>query len=99
MARAYQLIGYDDAHADKIGVDGVDAPQDYILKMHKEAVQAANSGVQRSDLAEALKLIGKDRDDALMMRLARSGDTFLSVEDAYQALSAPQDCIDDGLIM
>lgn len=67
--------------------------------MHKKAVQATTNAAARSDLAEALSLIGRDRGDSLMLRLARSGDTFLSLDEAYAALSAPRDSIDDGLIM
>lgn len=34
-----------------------------------------------------------------MKRLGGSGQTFLSFDEAYRALSAPRDSIDDGLIM
>ncbi len=34
-----------------------------------------------------------------MKRLGGSGQTFLSVDEAYRALSAPKESIDDGLIM
>lgn len=34
-----------------------------------------------------------------MINLGRSGKTDMSVDDAYSALSAPKESIDDGLIM
>ena len=96
---AYKRIGYDDSHATLIGVEPEDAPEDYILNLHKTAMQSASAGWERNEICSALELIGRDRESKTMLRLAKSGHTFLSVDEAYAALSAPRDCIDDGLIM
>ena len=82
-----------------MAIEPHEAPDDYILRLHKSAVQAANTASERSDLAAALKLIGRHRGSSEMEGLGSAGKTFMSVDDAYAALSAPRDCIDDGLIM
>jgi ubiquitin carboxyl-terminal hydrolase 25/28 len=50
-------------------------------------------------MGQALELIGRERNNAMMRRLGGSGGSLLSLEEAYAALSAPADSIDDGLIM
>ena len=84
---------------DSIGVEATEAPESYILDLHKKAMQASSNAVERSELAQVLTLIGRDRDSDIMKRLGGSGQTFLSVDEAYRALSAPRESIDDGLVM
>jgi ubiquitin carboxyl-terminal hydrolase 25/28 len=67
--------------------------------MHKRAVAASMTSYERSSLSKALLVIGKDREDLTMIRLARENKTFVSVDDAYAALGAPRDCTDEGLIL
>lgn len=86
-------------HGEDIGIDASEAPDSYILDLHKTAIQATTTAAQRSELAQALTLLGRERDSEVMKRLGGSGQTFLSVDEAYAALSAPKQSIDDGLIM
>ncbi|OCF36740.1 hypothetical protein I316_01336 [Kwoniella heveanensis BCC8398] len=96
---AYDAIGYTSSHAEEICVMPHEAPEDYILNMHKKAVQAATSPNERWELSRALLLIGRERKSELMQRLGDSGQTLMSVEEAYAALSCPMDAVDDGLLM
>jgi ubiquitin carboxyl-terminal hydrolase 25/28 len=96
LDEAYRSIGY---NGELIGVDAEDAPEDYILSVHKSAMGNTTSAAERQRLSEALVLIGKARGSATMQRLGEGGQTSLSVDEAYAALSAPRDSIDDGLIM
>ncbi|KAK8864283.1 hypothetical protein IAR55_001529 [Kwoniella newhampshirensis] len=97
--RAYQTIGYTSQHVEVIGVDAPEAPDDYVLDLHKRAVQTATSTQEKQDLARALVLLGRERNSDLMKRLGGSGQALISVDEAYAALSAPRDAVDDGLIM
>ncbi|KAK4683835.1 hypothetical protein P7C73_g6382, partial [Tremellales sp. Uapishka_1] len=99
LDNAYSRIGYTVEQASTIGVDAAEVPQDYLLTLHKAAFQAATKAEERSAIAEALVLVGKSRKDELMIKLGSSGQIMLSVDEAYSALSAPKDSIDDGLIM
>lgn len=99
ISAAYAKIGYDDAYAEVICVTADDAPDNHIFEMHKKATQAAANQTERNELSQALALIGKHRGSAEMRRMGESGQTMMSVEDAYAALSAPRDAVDDGLIM
>ncbi|EIW70776.1 hypothetical protein TREMEDRAFT_68214 [Tremella mesenterica DSM 1558] len=96
---AYARIGYDQAHAASIEVEAHDAPDEYILDMHKKTMQASSSASDRAEISAALVLIGRERRSENIQQIGRGGQTFISVEDAYSALSAPRDCIDDGLVM
>lgn len=82
-----------------IGVPPEEAPGEYILDLHRKKVQAAASSYGRAELSKALLIIGKERDDAMMVRLAKENKTFVSVQDAYAAFGAPGDCTDEGLVM
>jgi ubiquitin carboxyl-terminal hydrolase 25/28 len=96
---AYARIGFTQEQVDLIGVEAAEAPESYILDLHKKAVQASSSPAERPEIAQALTLIGRERNSEVMRRLGRSGQTHLSVDEAYAALSAPRNSIDDGLIM
>lgn len=98
VANAYVRIGYTQDHAEALSVEAEDAPDDYILDLHKKAMTASSTS-EKPEISRALVLIGKSRNSELMQKLGHSGQTILSVDDAYQALSAPRDSIDDGLIM
>jgi len=80
-------------------VEPEDAPEDYLLQLHKNATAASTNAVERTRLARALTLIGNTRNSELMTQLGGSGQTFLSLEEAYRSLSAPRDSVDDGLIL
>lgn len=67
--------------------------------MHKSAIQASTSSQQRQDLNKALVLIGKERRSEQLKSMGENGQTLVSVQEAYEALSAPRDAVDDGLIM
>lgn len=99
LEQAYARIGYTKEYADAITVEADEAPPDEILKMHREANQRATNPSERAEVSQALKLIGKHRKDSMMERLGGSGQTVMSVDEAFSALSAPRDSIDDGLIM
>lgn len=99
LNHAYALIGYDAAHVTTLGVEACDAPEYYILDLHKKAVLAADGPDRRAELGRALAIIGTDKGSTHMINLGRSGKTDMSVDDAYSALSAPKESIDDGLIM
>jgi len=96
ITASYELIGYNEAD---IGIPPEDAPADYILDLHKRTFQAAVDQHERVNISNALAIIGKEREDRVMVRLARWGETFLSVDDAYAALGAPRESTDEGLIM
>jgi len=99
VKEAYSLLGYDEALAQSIGVEPEDAPVDFILGLHKKEMAASMSSYQRSLLSKALLVIGKERDDMTMIRLARDNKTFVSVDEAYAAFGAPRECTDEGLIL
>jgi len=96
LAEAYRLIGYD---ADAIGIEAEDAPDDFIFKLHKDAQNAAATADDRRLVNKALLVIGKERESALMVRLGKEGQSFVSLEDAYAALGAPREATDEGLLM
>lgn len=93
------MIGYTPEHAREISVEPQEAPEHYVLDQHKSAMKAATTPGRRQDISNALKIIAKDRNSSVMMTLAENGQTMLTPEEAYAALSAPQDSIDEGLIM
>ncbi|WVQ72603.1 hypothetical protein IAR50_002161 [Cryptococcus sp. DSM 104548] len=99
LLRAYSLIGYTSEHAETICVAPHEAPDEYILDMHKTAIQACTSPSARQDVNKALAKIGKARESTMMQDMAEKGQTTVSVQEAYEALSAPRDAVDDGLIM
>jgi ubiquitin carboxyl-terminal hydrolase 25/28 len=86
-------------HASTISVEPQEAPEDYILELHKNKTRAATSASERSALSQALTLIGRDRNSDVMIRLGENGQSFLSVNEAFSELSAPLDSVDEGLIM
>ena len=99
MQSAYARVGYTQDQIDLILVEAADAPEAYILDLHRKAMQTATSATERAEIGQALLLIGRARNSETMKRLGGSGQTFLSVDEAYRALSAPKNSIDDGLIM
>ena len=96
---AYARVGYTLEQVDLIGVDAAEAPESYILELHKKAVQVSKDATERADIARALVIIGRERNSDVMKRLGSSGKTYLSLDEAFAALSAPKKSIDDGLIM
>lgn len=80
-------------------MDPTEAPDTYIYDLHKSAMKSATSPAERLEISEALKLIGRARKSEAMQKMAENGQTMLSVAEAYAALSAPNDSIDEGLIM
>jgi ubiquitin carboxyl-terminal hydrolase 25/28 len=99
LQEAYAKIGYTIEHASAIDVEPQDAPTDYILGLHKTAVQAATSSREKQEIFNALKLIGRHRRSDEILELANGGKTLMTVSVAYEALSCPMDAVDDGLIM
>ncbi|KIR55761.1 ubiquitin carboxyl-terminal hydrolase 25/28 [Cryptococcus gattii Ru294] len=99
VLKAYSLIGYTRQHAEDISIPPQGAPDEYILSMHKSAIQASTSSQQRQDLNKALVLIGRERRSEQLKSMGENGQTLVSVQEAYEALSAPRDAVDDGLIM
>lgn len=67
--------------------------------MHREALQGAHDPAQRTALGQALQIVGRHRKNSAMQRLGSSGQSIMSVDEAYAALSAPRESVDDGLIM
>lgn len=54
----------------------------------------------RSELSRALFLIGKERNNEQLMDLGRSGEAFISLEDAYKEFGLSRDNnIDDELLI
>lgn len=99
MNQAYDKIGYTKSYADSIFVEAEEAPDDEILRMHRVAVQSVSDPADKTAMDQALELIGRNRMNGTMRRLGKSGQSLMSLEEAYAALSAPPDSIDDGLIM
>jgi ubiquitin carboxyl-terminal hydrolase 25/28 len=99
VEKAYARIGYTSDYAQVICVEPDEAPDDEILKMHREATQRALNQEERQEIASALVTIGRHRKNAMMVRFGESGQSLMTVDEAYAALSAPKDSIDDGLIM
>ncbi|ORX36800.1 hypothetical protein BD324DRAFT_627205 [Kockovaella imperatae] len=98
LREAYSKIGFTPEYASEITVEPEEAPDSHILELHKKACMAATTA-ERREISQALVLIGRDRDSQELQDLGKSGETFMSLDDAYAALSAPRDSIDDGLIM
>ena len=98
MAEAYSKIGFTQDYAAEITVEPEEAPDSHILELHKRANQGASAS-ERREISQALIIIGRDRGSKEMQDLGESGESFMSLEDAYAALSAPRNSIDDGLIM
>lgn len=99
VQQAYEKLGYTKDYADSIVVEADEAPDDEILRMHRVAVQSVSDPDEKATMGFALDLIGRHRKNDQMRRLGGSGKSLMSVEEAYAALSAPSDSIDDGLIM
>jgi ubiquitin carboxyl-terminal hydrolase 25/28 len=99
ITRAYATIGYTEDHTVLICVSPQESPDEYILTMHKQAMKNAKSPADRSAVSEAITIIGTSRNNEVMKEYGRTGQTMITVEDAYQALSAPMESVDDGLIM
>ncbi|ORY34116.1 hypothetical protein BCR39DRAFT_518545 [Naematelia encephala] len=99
VRNAYDRIGYTRDHADTISVEPHESPDDYILDMHKNAMQATTSQAERGEVSRALALIGQHRHSQALIKMGESGRTAISVDEAYSALSAPRDAVDDGLIL
>ena len=99
MQNAYEKIGYTETYASSIYVEAHEAPDEEILRMHRIAVQSCTTPSDKAEMARALELIGRHRNNSTMRRLGGSGSSLMSLEEAYAALSAPPDSIDDGLIM
>lgn len=99
VKEAYAKIGYDAAYAEALCVPPESAPDSHIFELHKKAMQAAPNQSERNDLSAALTLLGRERESDEMRKMGESGQTIMSVDDAYAALSAPRNAVDDGLIM
>ncbi|WRT66247.1 uncharacterized protein IL334_003200 [Kwoniella shivajii] len=97
--RAYNLIGYTSDYAETLCVLPHEAPDSHILDLHKKAIQAATTSNAKQDIARALIIIGKERNSDIMRQLGETGQTLMSVQEAYSALNCPEDAIDDGLLM
>jgi ribosomal protein L18E len=53
----------------------------------------------RADLSRALGLVGKDRSNEAMQRIAKNGGVYLSLEQAYQEFSTSRQVDNEMLIM
>lgn len=82
-----------------ICVEPDEAPDDEILKMHREATQKAGNPEQKQGLSSALAIIGKHRKNRMMVRFGETGQSLMTLDEAFAALSAPKNSIDDGLIL
>ncbi|WVQ82427.1 hypothetical protein IAT38_004555 [Cryptococcus sp. DSM 104549] len=96
---AYNLIGFTAEYADLVCITAEEAPASQILKMHKEAIDKASSASERSALSKALVVIGKQRRDQEMIKMGETETAMMSVKEAYEALSAPMDAVDEGVLM
>ncbi|WWC89454.1 uncharacterized protein L201_004378 [Kwoniella dendrophila CBS 6074] len=99
LEKAYNLIGYTSDYAETLCVLPSEAPDSHIFDLHKKAVQSSSSASERQNLSNALLLIGRERGSDVMKQLGESGQTLMSVQEAYSALNCPEDAIDDGLLM
>jgi ubiquitin carboxyl-terminal hydrolase 25/28 len=99
LEEAYNKIGFSATYAREISVEPKEAPDSEILRMHQVAMKSCTNPADRAEISQAIELIGRHRKNSEMQRLGRSGKTILTVEEAYEALSAPQDAVDDGLIL
>ncbi|WWC70309.1 uncharacterized protein I206_104259 [Kwoniella pini CBS 10737] len=99
IEKAYSLIGYTPEYTETLCVLPSEAPDDHILDLHKKAVQSTSTSQEKQDLSKALVIIGRERDSDLMKTLGENGQTLMSVQEAYSALSCPEDAVDDGLLM
>lgn len=93
------MIGYTDDYAEQICVSPEEAPDKHIYELHKKATLAASDQIERNGLSEALALIGRHRGSDEMRKMGETGQTLMSVDEAYASLSAPRNAVDDGLIM
>ncbi|WWC61766.1 uncharacterized protein I303_104351 [Kwoniella dejecticola CBS 10117] len=97
--KAYNLIGYTPEYTETLCVLPSEAPDDHILDLHKKAVQSSSTSQEKQDLSKALIILGRERGSELMKTLGENGQTLMSVQEAYSALSCPEDAVDDGLLM
>jgi ubiquitin carboxyl-terminal hydrolase 25/28 len=67
--------------------------------MHQIAMQSCTNSSDRAEISQAVQLLGRHRKNAEMQRLGRSGAAIPSVVEAYEALNAPHDAVDDGLVL
>lgn len=67
--------------------------------MHQVAMKSCTTPSDRAEISQAIQLLGRHRKNAEMQRLGRAGSSLPTVEEAYEALSAPHDAVDDGLVL
>jgi hypothetical protein len=84
ITRAYATIGYTEDHTVLICVSPQESPDEYILTMHKQAMKNAKSPADRSAVSEAITIIGTSRNNEIMKEYGRTGQTMITVEDAYR---------------
>lgn len=99
LESAYDKIGFSAQYAESISVEPNEAPDSEILRMHQIAMKSCTNPTDRAEISQAIELIGRHRRNSEMQRLGRSGQSVLTVNEAYEALNAPQDAVDDGLIL
>ncbi|BEI89970.1 uncharacterized protein CcaverHIS019_0300400 [Cutaneotrichosporon cavernicola] len=100
LEKAYARIGLDHAHLEDIMVDRKELPPDYIYDRHRETIQNATDSEQRTQISNALIMIGKDRGDWVMQDLGRAGGTHLSLEQAYREFNVtPDQPIDNEMLI
>ena len=98
LQQAYDRIGFSQQHSDFIMIEPQEAPDEYILGLHRTAVHASSSPSERAGMHQALLLIGRSRKSTLLQDMAESGQTLLTVDDAYQALGVNRETPDDMII-
>lgn len=97
---AYEKIGLGRNEVEAIAVPREDIPIDYILSQHREAMNKVFDSTSRAELSRALLLIGQERNNEQLMELGRSGEAFLSLDDAYKEFGLSRDSnIDDELLI
>jgi ubiquitin carboxyl-terminal hydrolase 25/28 len=99
LDNAYARIGITAEHVTELQIDRDDFSNEVVLDYHRRAMDGADVAA-RSEIGRALGIIGKERDDPVMMRLARNGGVYLSLEQAYKEFNITDKAgLDDELLI
>jgi len=97
---AYDRIGVTQQYVTDVLVDREDIPNEVILEMHRKAMDATSNSTARAEISRALTMIGKDRNDPVMIQFGRNGGVYLSLTQAYKEFNTTRESgVDDDLLI
>lgn len=98
---AYHRLGFTQDYVKGVLLDDMsDLTNEWVLDEHRKAMDRATDSTARAEIAQALGIIGRARNDPLMLQIARNGGVYLSLAQAYEEFSiTPDSNIDDELLI